>query len=95
MLRPRVKRGRAIIKTFRGGGVIMARKPYEPKGKIATSKAMASMRETAFGTGSYFATKRVLEAAERLRDDDALLAAAEEKRLRKRLRAMVVKGEKT
>lgn len=59
------------------------RKKYEPKDKMHTSKAMASMRKTAFGNEAYFATKAVLEAAERLRDDDALLAAAEEKRKRK------------
>ncbi len=61
----------------------MVRKRFEPKDKMVTSKAMASMRETAFGTRAYFETKAVLEAAERLRDDDALLAAAAEKRKRK------------
>lgn len=59
------------------------RKKYEAKGKILTSAAMASMRVTAFGGSAYFATKAVLERAERMRDDDALLAAAAEKRLRK------------
>lgn len=64
----------------------MKRVPYKPKGLLVTSVVMASMRETAFGTRSYFATKEIMERAERLRDDDALLAAAEEKRKRKRMR---------
>ncbi len=59
------------------------RKGYRATGLLLTSVTMASMRETAFGNRSYFATKEVLERAERLRDDDALLAAAEEKRKRK------------
>ena len=59
------------------------RKGYQATALLLTSGAMASMRETAFGNRSYFATKEVLERAERLRDDDALLAAAEEKRKRK------------
>lgn len=59
------------------------RQRYVPKGKLLTSTQMASMRETAFGTRAYFATKEVLERAERMRDDDALLAAAEQKRKRK------------
>lgn len=59
------------------------RKPYTAKALLlATTGAMASMRETAFGARSYFATKKILERAERMRDD-ALLRAAEEKRLRK------------
>lgn len=61
----------------------MKRKKYEPKGKLLTSGIMAHMRDIAFGTRSYFATKKVVENAERMRDDDALLAAAEEKRKRK------------
>lgn len=61
----------------------MTRKKYEPNDKMKTSRVMASMRETAFGTRAYFSTKAVLERAERLRDDDALIAAAEEKRKRK------------
>jgi hypothetical protein len=44
---------------------------------------MAAMREKAFGVHAYFETKAVVERAERMRDDDALLAAAAEKRLRK------------
>lgn len=59
------------------------RQRYVPKGKLLTSTQMASMRDTAFGTRAYFATKEVLEGAERMRDDDALLAAAEQKRKRK------------
>ncbi len=59
------------------------RKKYAVKGLILTSVVMASMRETAFGNRAYFATKDVVERAERVRDDDALLAAAEEKRRRK------------
>lgn len=59
------------------------RKPYKPRARLLTSLAMASMRETAFGSRAYFATKEVMEHAERLRNDDALLTAAEEKRQRK------------
>ena len=66
----------------------MGRKPYQVKDKFESSKVLASMRETAFGTRAYFDTKRTLESAERLRDDDALLKAAEEKRKRKALAAI-------
>ena len=45
--------------------------------------ALTSMRETAFGWKSYFETKSIIDRAERMRDDDALLEAAEAKRLRK------------
>jgi hypothetical protein len=60
------------------------RKAYKPKtdGKMAGA-ALTSMRETAFGRSAYFATKRILEHAERLRPDDDLIAAAEAKRARK------------
>ena len=63
----------------------MTRKAYKPKpkGKLETSSAMASMRETAFGNKSYFATKGILEHAERMRNDEELLRKAEEKRQRK------------
>lgn len=61
----------------------MPRRPYEPKGKMLTSPLLASMRETAYGARSYFATKEVLENAERMRPDDELLTAAKAKRLRK------------
>lgn len=60
---------------------------YQPKvdGKMAGA-TLTSMRETAFGSAAYFATKAILERAERMRDDDALLAAAEAKRARKAAR---------
>lgn len=60
------------------------RKSYEPKGIMTqTTGAMASMRETAFGTKAYFETKAVCERAERMRDDDQMLADAQAKRQRK------------
>lgn len=60
------------------------RKTYKPKadGKMAGA-TLTSMRETAFGTRSYFATKEIIERAERMRPDDNLIAAAEAKRARK------------
>ena len=61
----------------------MKRKQYKAKALLLTSVAMASMREIAFGNRAYFATKEVMERAERMRDDDALLAQAEAKRQRK------------
>lgn len=61
----------------------MTRLKYSPKALLLTSVVMASMRETAFGKRAYFATKEITERAERLRDDDAMLAAAEAKRQRK------------
>ncbi len=61
----------------------MKRVKYSPKALLLTSVAMASMRETAFGNRAYFATKEITERAERLRDDYAMLAAAEAKRQRK------------
>ena len=59
------------------------RKPRVATGLLLTSLAMLSMRETAFGARSYFATKDITERAERMRDDDKLLADAEAKRQRK------------
>lgn len=64
----------------------MKRKQYVPKGKLLTDPVMASMRETAFGKGAYFAVRDVVDRAERLRDDTGLLSAAEEKRKRKAAR---------
>lgn len=62
----------------------MSKRPkYSPTGLLLTSMAMLSMRETAFGNRAYFATKEITERAIRMRDDDALLAAAEVKRARK------------
>lgn len=59
-------------------------KKYEPKGIMTqTTGAMASMRETAFGNKAYFATKAIVERAERMRDDDQMIADAEAKRQRK------------
>ena len=59
------------------------RKKYKANDKMLTSKAMAAMRDAAFGARAYFATKDILHRAECLRDDDAMIAAAEQKRLRK------------
>lgn len=66
----------------------MSKRPiYQPQadGKMAGA-TLTSMRETAFGNRAYFATKAILERAERMRDDDALIAAAEAKRARKAAR---------
>jgi hypothetical protein len=58
------------------------RKKYQPSGKV-NDPALTHMREVAFGTKAYFETKAVLERAERMRNDDDLLAQAEIKRQRK------------
>ena len=58
------------------------RKAYVPAGKM-DGKVLTHMREVAFGNAAYFETKAVIENAERLRDDDGLLKAAEDKRKRK------------
>lgn len=72
----------------------MTRLKYSAKELLLTYVAMASMRETAFGNRAYFATKEITERAERMRDDDAMLAAAEAKRLR-RMRKRIKDLEKT
>ena len=54
----------------------------EPTGKFHGA-ALTHMREVAFGAAAHFETRRTVERAERMRDDDALLAKAEEKRKRK------------
>ena len=74
------------------GATMTKRERYKARGKLLTSGVMAAMRETAFGIRAYFTSKATLERAERMRDDDAMLAAAVEKRLRKQERR---KREKT
>ena len=58
------------------------RKAYKVQDKMLTSKAMASMRETAFGHNTTVALHR-LDVKLAARDDAAVMAAAEAKRLRK------------
>lgn len=70
----------------------MGRLKYSQSGLLLTSVTMASMRETAFGTRAYFATKEIMEHAERLRDDDAMLVAAKAKRQRKLARNQKVQS---
>ena len=58
------------------------RKWYEAKEKMLTSKPMAQMREIAFGHDTVIDLHR-LEVKMAARDDAAVMAAAEAKRLRK------------
>lgn len=59
------------------------RKPYKLKGKILSSAAMASMRQTAFGMATRVQTFKVMDRSEKMRDDDAMISAAQAKRERK------------
>lgn len=68
----------------------MPRKPYQPKGLLLTSAVMASMRNTAFGKDAQLHIFKTLDRSERMRNDQALLDAAEAKRQRKALKR---KGE--
>lgn len=58
------------------------RKSYKAKDKLITSKAMASMRETAWGKDAVISLHR-LEVKLAARDDAQVMAAAEAKRQRK------------
>ena len=55
---------------------------YQPKAKFFGS-ALASMRETAFGMAQRVQVFTTLDRSEKMRDDDAMIAAAEAKRQRK------------
>ena len=63
-----------------------ARERYKAKDKIVTSKAMAHMREVAFGHETDIAVYR-LGVKQAARDDEAVMKAAEAKRLRKAAKA--------
>lgn len=73
----------------------MRREKYEPSGKLLTSTAMAAMREAAFGMEQRVHTFKTMDKAEKMRDDDALLKAAEEKRKRKAARRLAVSGRES
>lgn len=63
------------------------RERYKAKNKMITSKAMAHMREVAFGHDTDIALYR-LAVKQAARDDDAVMAAAEAKRQRKAAKAL-------
>lgn len=61
----------------------MPKRPtYQPKDKFFGS-TLASMRETAFGMAQRVQIFSTLDRSEKMRDDDAVIAAAEAKRARK------------
>ena len=61
----------------------MPRQRYLPKDKFLTSAVLEDMRETAFGMAQRVHIFNVLDRSEKMRDDDAMIAAAEAKRARK------------
>ena len=60
----------------------MKRKRYEPKDKML-GPVLSHMRETVFGNKACVALYQAGERSDRMRDDAALLQAAEDKRKRK------------
>ena len=63
------------------------RERYKAKNKMITSKAMAHMREVAFGHDTDIALYH-LGVKQAARDDNAVMAAAEAKRQRKAAKAL-------
>lgn len=59
------------------------RKRYQPKDKLLTDPVMAHMREVAFSNQTRLDANKVVDKGLRMRDDEALLDLAEQKRLRK------------
>lgn len=66
---------------------------FKPTDKFFGS-ALTHMREVAFGNNTRFAIKDTVDRAERMRDDDALISQAEEKRKRKAAKRLASQNKK-